>query len=123
MADPKKRTVYKPGSLTDFPEHMLDRSKYGYKWRASEQLAGLSDGYDPKGWELFKDKEGKFIKRGDLVLAQMPIDMYRAMQEAKQEARDNQTRLLFDQQAAEFDRDSHEFRKKGGKVKFEFKQE
>lgn len=123
MTTEKKRTVYKPGKLTDFPEHLLDRTRYGYKWRAAEQLAGLSDGYDPKQWELFKDKEGKYIKRGDLILAQMPIDLYKAMKEAKEEARVAQNRLIFENQAAELDRDSHEFRKKGGKVKFEFKQE
>lgn len=119
----KKRTVYKPGNLLDMPEHMLDRSKYGYKWRSAEQLSALSDGYDPKHWELFKDKEGKLVRRGDLILAQMPIDMYQAMKEHKDEARKQQTQLLFEKQAAEFERDSHEFRKKGGKIKFEFKQE
>jgi len=119
----KKRTVYREGNRLDFPEHMLDRSRYGYKWRSAERLAGMTDGYDPKGWELFKDKDGKHVRRDDLILAQMPIDMWKAMKEQKDEARENQTRLLFDQQAAEMDRDSHEFRKKGGKVKFEFKQE
>lgn len=122
-ADAKKRTVYKPGNLLDFPEHLLDRSKFGYKWRSQEQLSALSDGYDPKHWELFKDKDGKPIKRGDLVLAQMPIDMYTAMKEAKEETRKNQTKLLVENDAAQMDRDAHEFRKKGGKVKFEFKQE
>lgn len=125
MADTttKKRTVYKPGNLLDFPEHMLDRSKYGYKWRSQEQLAGLSDGYDPKHWELFKDKDGKYVKRGDLVLAQMPIDMYTAMKEAKDQARKQQSQLLLEKQASDFERESHDFRKKGGKIKFEFKQE
>lgn len=123
MADTKKRTVYKPGNLLDFPEHMLDRAKFGYKWRSAEQLSALSDGYDPKGWSLYKDSEGKHVKRGDLVLAQMPIDMYEAMKDYKKEQREAQTRLVMEKQAAEFERDSHEFRKKGGKIKFEFKQE
>ena len=119
----KKRTVYKPGNLLDFPEHMLDRTRYGYKWRSQEQLAQLSDGYDPKGWELFKDKDGKVVKRQDLVLAQMPIDMYNAMKEYKDEVRKAQSQLVLEKQAAEFERESHDFRKKGGKIKFEFKQE
>ena len=122
MAD-KKRTVYKQGNLMDFPEQVMDRSKYGYKWRSQEQLAGLSDGYDPKHWEIAKDKDGKPIKRGDLILAQMPMDMYKAMQEAKQANRERQTALLFENQAAQLERDSHDFRKKGGKIKFEFTQE
>lgn len=119
----KKRTVYKPGNLLDFPEQLLDRTRYSYKWRAAEQLAGMSDGYDPKGWELFKDKDGKYVKRGDVILAQMPLDMYRAMKEDKEATKKRQTELLFENQAAELERESHEFRKKGGKVKFEFKQE
>lgn len=123
MSETKKRTVYKPGNLLDFPEHMIDRTKYGYKWRSAEQLAALSDGYDPKGWELFKDKDGKHVKRGDLILAQMPIDMYQAMKDFKDEQRRQQSQLILEKQASEFERDSHEFRKKGGKIKFEFKQE
>jgi hypothetical protein len=119
----KKRTTYKPGNLLDFPEHLMDRAKYGYKWRSQEQLAALSDGYDPKHWQIALDKDGKSIKRGDLVLAQMPIDMYQAMKDHKDEVRRSQTQLLLEKEAAQFDRDSHEFRKKGGKVKFEFKQE
>lgn len=119
----KKRTTYKRGNLLDFPEHMLNRSLYGYKWRSQERLAGMSDGYDPQGWEIVKDKDGKPIRREDLVLAQMPIDMYQAMKEQKKEDRESQTRLLLETQAAEFERESHEFRKAGGKIKFEFKQE
>lgn len=118
----KKRTVYKPGSLTDFPKD-LDWSKYGYKWRSAEQLSALSDGYDPKQWELHTDANGKHIKRGDLILARMPIDLYRAMKDAKEEARKNQTKLLIENETAQMERDAHEFRKKGGKIKFEFKQE
>ncbi len=118
----KKRTVYKQGSLLDFPKN-LDTANYGFKWRSAEQLAGMSDGYDPKGWELYKDKDGKYVKRGDVILAQMPIDMYRAMKDGKKEAADNQTKLLFEEQASQLDRETHEFRKKGGKIKFEFKQE
>lgn len=122
MAEVKKRTVYKQGNLLDFPDH-LDQTKYGFKWRSAEQLAGMSDGYDPKGWELYKDKDGKHIRRGDLILAQMPIDMYQAMKDSKQEAREASAKHLIEQEAAQLDRDSHEFRKKGGKIKFEFKQE
>lgn len=118
----KKRTVYKQGNLLDFPKD-LDWANYGYKWRSAERLAGLSDGYDPKGWELHTDKNGKHIRREDLILARMPIDMYRAMKESKEDMRKQQTQLLLDGQAAQLERDSHEFRKKGGKIKFEFTQE
>ena len=122
MSAEKKRTVYKTGNLLDFPPN-LDWVNYGYKWRSQEQLAALSDGYDPKHWQLYKDKDGKTVKRGDVILAQMPIDMYKAMKDSKEEARINQTKLLIEQEASEFDRNAHEFRKKGGKIKFEFKQE
>lgn len=119
----KKRTVYRKGGLLDFPEHILERSKYGYKWRSAEKLSQMSDNYDPDGWELFHDKDGKTIKRGDLILAQMPKDMYDAMKAEKEEARVGQIRFLMESQAAEMEREGHEFRKKGGKIKFEFKQE
>lgn len=123
MADTKKRTVYKKGALLDFPETLCDKTKYGYKWRSAEKLSQLSDGYDPDGWELVKDKDGKHVRRGDLILAQMPKDMYDAMKESKEEDRKMQLNLLMENQAAELERDSHDFRKKGGKIKFEFKQE
>jgi hypothetical protein len=41
-----------------------------------------------------KTKEGKLVRRGDLILAQMPIDLYQAMKEHKDEARKQQTQLL-----------------------------
>lgn len=118
----KKRTVYKQGNLLDFPKD-LDHTKYGYKWRSAEQLAALSDGYDPKQWQLHTDANGKHIRRGDLILARMPIDLYKAMKEAKEEVRVNQMKLLVENESAQMERDAHEFRKKGGKIKFEFKQE
>jgi len=123
MADTKKRTSYKRGNELDLPEHNLDRSQYGYRWISASKLAEATDGYEPRGWELFKDKDGKHVRRGDLILAQMPKDMHNAMIEAKEEARKSQMQLLLESQTAQTERDSHEFRKKGGKIKFEFKQE
>lgn len=119
----KKRTTYKRGSQLDMPEHVLNRAQYGYRWISAERLAEATDGYEPRGWSLFKDSDGKHIRRGDLILAQMPKDMFDAMKEEKEEARNLQLKLLLESQAAEMERDAHEFRKKGGKVKFEFKQE
>jgi flagellar basal body L-ring protein FlgH len=119
---PKKRTTYKAGNETDFPQN-LDWSNYSYKWRSIERISALTDGYDPKHWELYKDKDGKTIKRGDLILVQMPIDLYRSMQDQKEENRRSAAALLVQAQNAQQDRDEHEFRKKGGKIKFEFKQE
>lgn len=123
MTADKKRTVYKPGSHLDMPEHLLDRKQYGYRWISAERLAEATDGYEPRGWALFKDKDGKHIRRGDLILAQMPKDLFDAMKEEKERARRDQMELLLQGQAEQLERASHEFRKKGGKLKFEFSQE
>lgn len=118
----KKRTVYKRGSDLDLPSG-LDHVNYGYRWINAEKLAAATDGYEPRGWALYTDKGGKHVRRGDLILAQMPKDMHDAMKEAKEEARKGQLQLLLEDQVAEMDRAGHDFRKKGGKIKFEFKQE
>lgn len=119
---PKKRTVYKRGNDLDLPAG-LDKVNYGYRWISAEKLAAATDGYEPRGWALYTNKEGKHVRRGDLILAQMPKDMHDAMREEKEDARKNQIRLLMEDQAAQMERESHDFRKKGGKIKFEFKQE
>jgi hypothetical protein len=118
----KKRSTYKRGSLADLPSH-VDKSKYGYRWINAERLHENSDGYEPRGFELDKTAEGKVTRRGDLILGRMPIDMHNAMRDQKDEERKSQLELLFQKQAAQEDKDSHEFKKKGGRVKFEFKQE
>lgn len=123
MSDTKKRTVYKAGSLLDMPEQILDRANYSYRWINAEKLAEASDGYEPRGWELFKDKEGRTIKRGDLILAQMPIDRWNSIREAAEEEQKNYLKLLLEGQAAQEEKLTHEFKKKGGRVKFEFTQE
>jgi len=118
----KKRTTYKKGSLVDLPAH-IDKSKFGYRWLNATKLSENTDGYEPRGYELDKNDEGKVTRRGDLVLGRMPIDQYEAMKEEKDEARKSQMELFFTQQAAEEERLTHEFKKKGGKVKFEFTKE
>ena len=118
----KKRTVYKRGNDLDLPAG-LDKAKFGYRWISAEKLAAATDGYEPRGWALHTNAEGKHVRRGDLILAQMPIDMYNAMKEEKEDARKGQMKLLIEDQAAQMERDAHEFRKKGGKIKFEYKQE
>lgn len=118
----KKRSTYGAGSRLDLPKH-VDKSKYGYRWISADRLAENSDGYEPRGWELDKDPEGKVTKRGDLVLGRMPIDMHQEMKQAKEEARVNQMQLMLERQSADEERATHEFRKKGGKIKFEYKQD
>jgi hypothetical protein len=118
----KKRSTYKRGSKLDLPTG-IDKSKYGYRWISAERLAAASDGYEERGFELHKTEEGKEVRRGDLVLGRMPIDQYNAMKAEKEEARVNQMALLVEAQAEQEAREGHEFKKKGGKIKFEFKQE
>lgn len=118
----KKRSTYQRGSMTDLPKH-VDKTKYGYRWISATKLSENSDEYEPRGWEVDKNAEGKTTKRGDLILGRMPIDQFEAMKAEKETARKEQIGLLGQQQAEENERDSHEFRKKGGKVKFELKQE
>lgn len=116
----KKRTTYKRGSNLDLPT-TVDKSKYAYRWT---KVSKNSDDYDPRGWEVDLSKDGKPSRRGeDLVLSRMPLDMFEEMSAEKDADRKNQIKHFFEQQAAEDEKDSHEFKKKGGKVKFEFKQE
>jgi hypothetical protein len=118
----KKRSTYNKGSKLDLPKH-IDSTKYGYRWISSERLAENSDGYEPRGWEIDKSEEGKTTRRGDLVLGRMPIDMFTEMKEQKDTDRKDQMQLLLEKQSAEEEKEFHEIKKKGGRVKFEFKQE
>jgi hypothetical protein len=123
MAETKKRSTFSQGTQIDMPEDKLDRKKYSYRWLNAEVLAAASDGYEPRGWGIFKDAEGKTIRRGDLILGDMPIDRYREMKDAEDAEKRDQMSLFFEGQAAEEERLTHDFKKKGGKVKFEFTQE
>ncbi len=118
----KKRSIYNRGSRLDLPKH-VDKSKYGYRWIGAESLSAASDGYEHRGWEVDKSPEGSVTRRQDLILGRMPIDMFEAMKADKEEARLNQMKHFMQKQAADEDRLTHEFKKKGGKVKFEFTQE
>lgn len=120
MSD-KKRTTYKVGSTTTLPKH-VDKTKFGYRWLSADKLAAASDGYEHRGYEVDKNPEGNTTKRGDLILGRMPIDAFEDMKQQKEEARVDQLKLFMEKQAADDERDSHEFKKKGGKVKFEFTQ-
>jgi hypothetical protein len=118
----KKRSTYKRGAAGDLPGH-VDKSKYYYRWLNANKVAQNSDYYDPRGYELDKNADGKTTVREDRILGRMPIDLYEAMKEEKEEARKSQLQLVLESQAAQEERDSHEFKKKGGKIKFEFTQE
>lgn len=119
----KKRTTYIPKNSFDMPEQMLDRKKFAYAWVAIKKYDHSVDEYEARGWVKFKTPDGKVVRLEEHYLAQMPIDQFEARQKYKDEQRDEQTRLFFDTQAAEEERLSHDFRKKGGKVKFSFTQD
>jgi hypothetical protein len=121
MSD-KKRTTYNRGSRLDLPKH-VDKTKFGYRWINAENLKENTDGYEPRGYQLDTDESGKHTRRGDLVLARMPIDMYEAMKAQKEEDKLRQTELIFQRQAEQAEQEAFAFRKKGGRIKFELKQE
>lgn len=117
----KKRSTYKAKDRLALPDS-IDKKKYGYRWLSKDRLAENSDGYDPRGWELHKEADGKTLVRGDLVLGRMPIDEYEEMKAEKDQARRDQMELVLQKQAENLERESHEFRKKGGKIQFNFEQ-
>lgn len=118
----KKRTTYKKGSKFDLPKS-VDQKKYGYRWVGKEKFADSPDGFDERGYELCKSEEGSVIRNGDLLLARMPIDMHEERKASIEEARVGQNEFVLDKQAAEDDKLAHEFKQKGGKMKFNYSQE
>lgn len=120
----KKRSVFKPGALTDMPAFAANDKANKYRWLNAELLASATDGYEPRGWSIAKDPtSGNSIRRGDLILGIMPMDQWQQVKEYKDNERREQTQLFFEKQAADDERISHEFKKLGGRTKFEFKQE
>lgn len=120
----KKRSVYKPGSLLDFPQWSIDDKANSYRWLNAELLAAATDGYEPRGWAIAKDpKTSNPVRRGDLILGSMPIDKYREMKDYEDEMKRDQVRMVVQAQAEAEEVLTHDFKKKGGRTKFEFTQE
>jgi hypothetical protein len=118
MSD-KKRSTYNPGDKLKMPEHLLDRKKYGYRWVRATAFSENSYDYEPRGYEKAKSPTGEIIKSGDLILAQMPVDMYEARKESIEQARLDQIERLQENQKSEHDMIRHAVKKAGGKIKIE----
>lgn len=118
----KKRSTYKKGSKLDLPQG-IDKAKYGYRWIGQDRFQDNSDGYEERGYEIHKDADGKPVRRGDLLLGRMPIDAHSDRREENEKARVEQTQYVLEKQAAEDEQMAHEFKKKGGKMKFNYSQE
>lgn len=74
VADAKKRvkkySTYSEGSILDLPAAAeAKRPEFAFRWLSKAKLSKRSDGYDGRGWEIFKDDEGNTYEAGgDLIL-------------------------------------------------------
>lgn len=117
----KKRSTYKKGNFLDFPK-WCDLASYGYRWLSANKLAAASDGYESRGWSVAKDPSGQITRRDDLILGQMPRDMYEDMLDQKREDAQTQTQMVLERQAANDEMIKDQMKSLGGKVKFTYEQ-
>jgi len=96
----------------------FDKSKYAHRWINADVVNERSDGYDPRGWVVSKDPEGKPLRYKDVILAQMPIEEAEERRQEKIDATKLQTESVLGNMAHEVERLSHEVKKLGGKIRF-----
>ena len=118
----KKRSMHRRGSRLDLPEG-LDRVKYGYRWLSVNNIELRSDGYDPRGYETYKNKNGKIVRCGDLVLGFMEKEECEFRKQERAELARGTTRNFLESHKVADERLAHEAKQYGGKIKFEYSEE
>lgn len=103
----KKRSSTSTYSQLEPPKG-FDNTKYAGRWVAEHRLNGRSDGFEPRGFAPWKNKEGKQVQVGDLVWCQMDRETAEYRQAVTDEERDNMISAFRDKQSEEVERLNYE---------------
>lgn len=121
VTNEKKRSTLIRGSLLDLPAN-LDRKRFAYRWVSKARLDLASDGYEPRGYVPYT-VEGKHVARGDLILCQKSKEESERDNEIRAEAAAYKTEVTLQAMKEKDAVLSHEVKKAGGKMKFEYGEE
>lgn len=111
----KKRSTIKDNSRLAPPKG-FDHSKYSGRWISHKSVTERSDGYEPRGFEIWKDASGNVCKNGDLVWGFMTKkDAAERKAELYQAAKD-QIEDMIQENASKDDQLSFELEQIGGKI-------
>jgi len=115
----KKRTIYSRKGWLELPKWAAEDKLHKFRW-VSDRRSARSDGFDPRGWSIARDPEGKVLKAADATLHKMPIDEWEAMMEFKNNAARTQIQTVLDNIEHQHDRLRFEVEKLGGSIKHGF---
>lgn len=115
----KKRTIYSPKGMLELPREAAEDKEHKYRW-VSKRRNARSDGFDPRGWVIYRDSEGKTLEAHDAILYRMPIDEWQAMKEYKDNIARTQIQTVLDNIESQQDRLRFEVEKLGGRIESNF---
>ena len=111
----KKRSTLRDVSPLHPPVGFDHKTQAG-RWVAESRLNARSDGYEPRGFETWKDENGKTVKFGDLVWCYMSKDEADTRKEEAFEAARDQMQSVKSQQDARDEEIKFMLEKAGGKL-------
>lgn len=112
----KKRTIYSVRSMLELPEWAKKDTAHKYRW-VSKRRTARSDGFDARGWSIARNPENnESLESHDLVLHKMPVDVYEAMQEYKQNLTRQNVEHVLESIASTQERLRYEVERSGGKL-------
>lgn len=111
----KKYSSIKDNSMLA-PPAGFDSKKYAGRWVAEQRLHARTDGYEPRGFQVYKDANGQSIKAGDLVWCFMTKEDAEERKGELHAAARSQIYDLKDKSDEQDDRLAFELEKAGGKI-------
>lgn len=111
----KKRSSIKEKTMLT-PPASFDNKKYSGRWVAESRLNSRSDGYEPRGFQVWKDDKGQSCKSGDLVWCFMTKEDALARKQENFELARSQMTDQKERMDSNDDRLAFELERAGGKI-------
>jgi len=111
----KKRSSVREQSILTPPKG-FDHKKYSGRWVADSRLNVRTDGYEARGFQPWKNDEGKVVKVGDLTWCYMTKEDAALMKQEKIDAAVDQISSVNAKIAEQDSRLTFELEKAGGKL-------
>lgn len=111
----KKRSTVREQSMLQPPKG-FDNKKYAGRWVSDNRLNARSDGFEARGFEPWKNSEGKVVKVGDLTWCYMTREDAQILKQEKYDAALDQIQSVNARIAEQDSRLSFELEKAGGKL-------
>lgn len=111
----KKRSTVREQSMLQPPKG-FDNKKYAGRWVAENRLNARSDGFEARGFQPWKNEEGKVVKVGDLTWCYMTKEDAEILKQEKYDAALDQIKSVNSRIQEQDARLSFELERAGGKL-------